>query len=53
MAYSLGSGAFIIYFVPETKGKTMVEIMEDFNKLNYKNRTDDIENTDVVLETKF
>ncbi|XP_042081759.1 solute carrier family 2, facilitated glucose transporter member 11-like, partial [Haplochromis burtoni] len=53
MAYSLGSGAFIIYFVPETKGKTMVEIMEDFNKLNYKNRTGDIENTDVGLETKF
>uniref|UniRef100_A0A3B4G8M8 Solute carrier family 2, facilitated glucose transporter member 11-like n=1 Tax=Pundamilia nyererei TaxID=303518 RepID=A0A3B4G8M8_9CICH len=53
VAYSLGSGAFIIYFVPETKGKTMVEIMEDFNKLNYKNRTGDIEITDVGLETKF
>lgn len=53
VAYSLGSGAFIIYFVPETKGKTMVEIMEDFNKLNYKNRTGDIKNTDVGLETKL
>ncbi|XP_063330477.1 solute carrier family 2, facilitated glucose transporter member 11-like [Pelmatolapia mariae] len=53
VAYSLGSAAFIIYFVPETKGKTMVEIMEDFSKLNYKNRTADIENTDVGLETKF
>ncbi|KAL3978463.1 peroxin-13 [Sarotherodon galilaeus] len=53
VAYSLGSAAFIIYFVPETKGKTMVEIMEDFNRLNYKNRTADTENTDVALETKF
>lgn len=53
MAYSLGSAAFVIYFVPETKGKTMIEIMEDFNRLNYKNRTADTENTDVALETKF
>ncbi|CAI5687340.1 unnamed protein product [Oreochromis niloticus] len=53
VAYSLGSAAFVIYFVPETKGKTMIEIMEDFNRLNYKNRTADTENTDVALETKF
>lgn len=31
----------------------MVEIMEDFNKLNYKNRTGDIKNTDVGLEIKL
>ena len=53
VAYSIFSAAFMIYFVPETKGKTMVEIMEDFNKLNYKNRGDDIEKTDIDLATKF
>lgn len=31
----------------------MVEIMEDFNKLNYKNRGADIENTDINLATKL
>lgn len=43
----------MIYFVPETKGKTMMEIMEDFNKLNYKNRAADIEKTDITLATKL
>lgn len=51
MAYSFFSAAFMIYFVPETKGKTMVEIMEDFNKLNYKNQENDVENINVT--TKF
>nr|XP_046239565.1 solute carrier family 2, facilitated glucose transporter member 11-like [Scatophagus argus] len=53
VAYCIFSAAFMIYFVPETKGKTMVEIMEDFNKLNYKNRSADIEKTDIAFATKF
>ncbi|XP_054640186.1 solute carrier family 2, facilitated glucose transporter member 11-like [Dunckerocampus dactyliophorus] len=46
VVYCLFSSAFLICLVPETKGKTMVEIMEDFNKLNYKNR-------DIELATKL
>ncbi|XP_070813789.1 solute carrier family 2, facilitated glucose transporter member 11-like [Chaetodon trifascialis] len=53
VAYSVISAAFLLYFVPETKGKTMVEIMEDFSKLNYKNRGTDIEMTDTDLTTKL
>uniref|UniRef100_A0A3Q4C0Q1 Solute carrier family 2, facilitated glucose transporter member 5 n=1 Tax=Mola mola TaxID=94237 RepID=A0A3Q4C0Q1_MOLML len=53
VAYSIFSAAFLICFIPETKGKTMVEIMEDFNKLNYKNRGGDVENTKINLSTKF
>ncbi|XP_051931442.1 solute carrier family 2, facilitated glucose transporter member 11-like isoform X2 [Hippocampus zosterae] len=44
--YCLISGSFMIFLVPETKGKSMLEIMEDFNKLNYKNR-------ETELATKF
>ncbi|XP_071383050.1 solute carrier family 2, facilitated glucose transporter member 11-like [Centroberyx affinis] len=53
VVYCVFSAAFMLYFIPETKGKTMVEIMEDFNKLNFKNRGTDIEKTDFVLATKF
>ncbi|GLD64556.1 solute carrier family 2, facilitated glucose transporter member 11-like protein [Lates japonicus] len=53
VTYSIFSAAFMIYFVPETKGKTMVEIMEEFNKLNYKNSEIDIEKTDITLATKL
>ncbi|TKS71355.1 Solute carrier family 2, facilitated glucose transporter member 11 [Collichthys lucidus] len=53
VAYTVFSGAFLLYFVPETKGMTMVEVMEDFNKLNYKNRGADTEKTDVNLGTKI
>ncbi|XP_076599487.1 solute carrier family 2, facilitated glucose transporter member 11-like [Chaetodon auriga] len=53
VAYSIISAAFLLYFVPETKGKTMVEIMEDFSKLNYKSRGTDIEIIDTDLTTKF
>ncbi|XP_070696759.1 solute carrier family 2, facilitated glucose transporter member 11-like [Pempheris klunzingeri] len=53
VAYSIFSGVFMIYFVPETKGKTMVEIMEDFNKLNYKNRGIDVERSTTDLSTSF
>uniref|UniRef100_A0A673XA66 Major facilitator superfamily (MFS) profile domain-containing protein n=1 Tax=Salmo trutta TaxID=8032 RepID=A0A673XA66_SALTR len=37
VAHCILSSAFMLYFIPETKGKSTVEIMEDFNKLNYKN----------------
>ncbi|XP_035651927.1 solute carrier family 2, facilitated glucose transporter member 11-like isoform X1 [Oncorhynchus keta] len=53
VAYCMFSSAFMLYFIPETKGKSMVEIMEDFNKLNYKNRGTDTEKADFVLETTF
>nr|XP_033482356.1 solute carrier family 2, facilitated glucose transporter member 11-like [Epinephelus lanceolatus] len=53
VAYSISSAAFLLYFVPETKGKTMVEIMEDFNKLNYKNKGIDTDRSDIDLGTKF
>nr|XP_061813653.1 solute carrier family 2, facilitated glucose transporter member 11-like [Nerophis lumbriciformis] len=38
VVYCIFGGVFLLFFIPETKGKTMVEIMEDFDKLNYKNR---------------
>ncbi|KAG7244636.1 hypothetical protein INR49_029655 [Caranx melampygus] len=53
VVYCICSAAFLIYFVPETKGKTVVEIMDDFNKLNYKSSGADIEKTDDSLTTKF
>ncbi|KAM3622523.1 uncharacterized protein V6R79_026204 [Siganus canaliculatus] len=53
VAYCIFSAGFLLYFIPETKGKTMVEVMEDFNKLNFKNRGADAEKTDVALATKF
>uniref|UniRef100_A0AAQ4QF82 Solute carrier family 2, facilitated glucose transporter member 5 n=1 Tax=Gasterosteus aculeatus aculeatus TaxID=481459 RepID=A0AAQ4QF82_GASAC len=53
VAYTFLSAAFLITFVPETKGKTMIEITEDFNKLNFKNRAVELERTDVDLATTF
>ncbi|XP_061788654.1 solute carrier family 2, facilitated glucose transporter member 11-like [Nerophis lumbriciformis] len=38
VVYCVFSAAFLLCLVPETKGKTIVEVTEDFNKLNYKNR---------------
>nr|XP_021405661.1 solute carrier family 2, facilitated glucose transporter member 9-like [Lonchura striata domestica] len=32
------SGMFIHLFLPETKGKSIMEITEEFNKLNFKNK---------------
>lgn len=40
----------MLYFVPETKGKTAIEITEDFNKLNYKNGKSDVENIEVATK---
>lgn len=53
VTYSICSAAFLIYFVPETKGKTMNEIMEDFNQLNFKNKDIHIEVHNIGRETKF
>uniref|UniRef100_A0A8C7UNL5 Major facilitator superfamily (MFS) profile domain-containing protein n=1 Tax=Oncorhynchus mykiss TaxID=8022 RepID=A0A8C7UNL5_ONCMY len=53
VAYCLFSAVFVLYFIPETKGKGMVEIMDDFNKLNYKNRGTETEKADFVMATKF
>ncbi|XP_075893472.1 solute carrier family 2, facilitated glucose transporter member 5-like isoform X2 [Nelusetta ayraudi] len=52
VVYCFASAAFLIRYVPETKGKTMVEIMKDFNKLNYRN-TASVEKTDIQLATKL
>ncbi|XP_068601975.1 solute carrier family 2, facilitated glucose transporter member 11-like [Brachionichthys hirsutus] len=41
VAYCVFSGVFVLYFLPETKRKTIVEITEDFQKLNFKNRVSD------------
>ncbi|XP_053723771.1 solute carrier family 2, facilitated glucose transporter member 11-like [Synchiropus splendidus] len=43
VVYCVFSAAFMLGFVPETKGKTMVEITEDFSKLNYKSKDGDVE----------
>lgn len=51
VAYTISSGAFLLWFVPETKGRTMVEIMRDFNRLNYKNTG--IGNSDITLTSEF
>ncbi|XP_068172244.1 solute carrier family 2, facilitated glucose transporter member 11-like [Antennarius striatus] len=45
VAYCILSGAFVLYFVPETKGRTIMEITEEYNKLNYRNRRIDVERT--------
>ena len=43
----------MLYFIPETTNKTVMEIMEDFNKLNYKNRKSDTEKANFGFVTKF
>lgn len=52
VAYCFVSAAFLIFLVPETKGKTMVDIMKDFSKLNYRSSAD-VNKTDINLATKF
>ncbi|KAI1900619.1 hypothetical protein AGOR_G00051790 [Albula goreensis] len=53
VTYCILSGAFLLYFIPETKGKTMVEIMDDFNKLNFKGMEHNITMKDPMLATKL
>ncbi|XP_037535712.1 solute carrier family 2, facilitated glucose transporter member 11-like [Nematolebias whitei] len=50
VAYTFFSGAFVIFFVPETKGKTPTEITEEFNKLNYKSIESDSENIEIATK---
>lgn len=50
VAYTLFSGAFVIFFVPETKGKTTTEITEEFNKLNYKSIESNRENIEIATK---
>ncbi|CAL8335558.1 unnamed protein product [Merluccius merluccius] len=51
VAYCIFSSLFMLYFVPETKGKSMIEIAEDFKKLNFKNRHTEKKN--YILQTQF
>ncbi|XP_029906572.1 solute carrier family 2, facilitated glucose transporter member 11-like [Myripristis murdjan] len=53
VAYCIFSAAFLLYFIPETKGKTMVEITEEFNKLNFKNKANETTKADLALCTKL
>ncbi|KAJ8263130.1 hypothetical protein COCON_G00155870 [Conger conger] len=53
VAYCIFSGAFMLYFIPETKDKTMMEIMEDFDKLNFKGMESNTDMKDFVLATKL
>ncbi|OXB85054.1 UNVERIFIED_CONTAM: hypothetical protein H355_016176 [Colinus virginianus] len=38
LAYCLSMAIFVYLVVPETKGKTMLQIMEEFNHLNYRGK---------------
>ncbi|XP_006640470.2 solute carrier family 2, facilitated glucose transporter member 11-like [Lepisosteus oculatus] len=53
VVYCILSAIFLLWFIPETKGKTMVEIMEDFDKLNFKDRRMPINKEDFTLATKL
>ncbi|KAJ8285610.1 hypothetical protein GJAV_G00028830 [Gymnothorax javanicus] len=53
VVYCIFSGTFLLYFIPETKGKTMVEIMEDFKKLNFKGMESSIDMKGFGLATKL
>lgn len=53
VAYTLFSGAFLLWFVPETKGRTMVEIMQDFNHLNYKNTNPPPREHQLIFQLNF
>ncbi|XP_068598178.1 solute carrier family 2, facilitated glucose transporter member 11-like [Brachionichthys hirsutus] len=49
VTYCILSGSFVLRFVPETNGKAIMEITEEYNKLNYKNKsTDDSKNIDKI-----
>ncbi|XP_025971824.1 solute carrier family 2, facilitated glucose transporter member 11-like isoform X3 [Dromaius novaehollandiae] len=37
-AYCLSMAIFVFLVMPETKGKTMLQIMEEFNRLNYRGK---------------
>ncbi|KAL2090971.1 hypothetical protein ACEWY4_013234 [Coilia grayii] len=53
VGYCTFSATFMLYFIPETKGKTSMEITEDFNKLNFKNSSPEPENGIGMFATKL
>ncbi|XP_069726910.1 solute carrier family 2, facilitated glucose transporter member 11-like [Phaenicophaeus curvirostris] len=38
LTYCLSMAIFVFLVVPETKGKTMLQVMEEFNRLNYRGK---------------
>ncbi|XP_063072313.1 solute carrier family 2, facilitated glucose transporter member 5-like [Engraulis encrasicolus] len=50
VTYCTFTSFFVLYFIPETKGKTSMEIDEDFKKLNFKNTS---QKSDDFLVTKL
>uniref|UniRef100_A0A8C3KAW5 Major facilitator superfamily (MFS) profile domain-containing protein n=1 Tax=Calidris pygmaea TaxID=425635 RepID=A0A8C3KAW5_9CHAR len=38
LTYCLSMAIFVFLVMPETKGKTMLEVMEEFNRLNYRGK---------------
>ncbi|NXQ96765.1 GTR9 protein, partial [Sagittarius serpentarius] len=38
LAYCLSMAIFVFLVMPETKGKTMLQVMEEFNRLNYRGK---------------
>lgn len=53
VGYCIFTSAFMLYFIPETKGKTSMEITEDFNKLNFKNSGTEPEKGTGMFATKL
>uniref|UniRef100_H3AQ06 Solute carrier family 2, facilitated glucose transporter member 5 n=1 Tax=Latimeria chalumnae TaxID=7897 RepID=H3AQ06_LATCH len=43
LAYCVTASVFVYLFLPETKGKSMLEIWEDFNKLNFRGKSECME----------
>lgn len=38
LTYCLSMAIFVFLVMPETKGKTMLQVMEEFNRLNYRGK---------------
>ncbi|XP_030075457.1 solute carrier family 2, facilitated glucose transporter member 11 isoform X2 [Microcaecilia unicolor] len=56
LAYCLVMAIFVFLFVPETKGKSILEIMEQFQHLNFggkKKKTDKQTDINLIFSTRF